>query len=87
MEILYLFQMQLSQVTILKMVRRISSAIEEQRLDGKRLMLWVARGAVSKAVGQKRCNIVALSEKYRVNIVKILEKTELFGYNVIIEEC
>ena len=67
--------------------RRISSAIEERRLEGKRLTLWVAKGAISKAVGQKRRNIAALREKYRVNIVKILEKNELFGYNVIIEEC
>ncbi len=66
---------------------RISDAIENGNFEGRRLMLSVAVGAVSKAVGQKRRNIDALREKYGVNIVKILEKNEIFGYNVKIEEC
>ncbi len=68
-------------------LRRISDTIEKEALEGKRLTLWVSKGSLSKAVGQKRRNIAALREKYRVNIVKILEKNELFGYNVKIEEC
>ncbi len=67
--------------------RRIAEAVEDRHLEGKRLTLSVAVGAVSKAVGQKRRNIEALREKYGVNIVKILEKNEIFGYNVKIEEC
>ncbi len=66
---------------------RISGAIEKDGLQGKRLMLSVAVGSVSKAVGQKRCNIAALREKYGVNITKILEKNEILGYNVKLEEC
>ncbi len=68
-------------------LRRISEAVESGRLEGKRLILSVAVGATSKAVGQKRRNINALREKYGVNIVKILEKNDFLGYNVMLEEC
>ncbi len=68
-------------------LRRLSDAIENGNFVGKRLTLSVAVGSTSKAVGQKRRNIDALREKYGVNIVKILEKNEIFGYNVKIEEC
>ncbi len=66
---------------------RISDELEKQKLQGKRLRLSVAVGSVSKAVGQKRRNIDALREKYGVNIVKVLEKNTIFGYNVELEEC
>ncbi len=62
--------------------RRICEAIGEQDLRDKNLTVYVARGSVSKAVGQKRNNILRLREKYGVNVVKILEKSDILGYNI-----
>lgn len=55
--------------------------------DGAReTVIFVPRGATSRAVGQKRSNIVRLAEKYSLpgatNHFKILEKSELIGYNI-----
>ena len=65
--------------------RRICEAIGDRDLRGKDLTVYVSRGSVSKAVGQKRRNIERLREKYGVNVVKILEKSEIIGYNIILD--
>ena len=62
--------------------RRICEVIGDRDMRGKDLTVYVARGSVSKAVGQKRSNIVRLREKYGVNVVKILEKNDILGYNI-----
>lgn len=64
---------------------RISAALDTVKKTGNALVLYVARGAVSKAAGQKRRNIVRICEKYGINQVKILEKNELIGYNIELE--
>ena len=50
--------------------------------------LFVPRGAASRAAGQKKRNLLRLYEKYSapkgINRIKILEKSELIGYNIII---
>ena len=51
----------------------------------KRLVLGVAKGCTSKAVGQKRKNITRLCEKYSLYGIKIVEKSENIGYNITIE--
>ena len=66
--------------------RRICEAVGEREIKGKNLTVYVARGAVSKAVGQKRRNIERIKQKYGVNIVKILEKNDVLGYNVEYEQ-
>ncbi len=66
---------------------RISDAIEKGSFAGERVILSVGVGSTSKAIGQKKRNIIALREKYGVNIVKVLEKNEIFGYNVKLEKC
>ena len=45
----------------------------------------VPLGCTSKAVGQKRKNIIRLCEKYSLINVKIVEKSSVLGYNIIIE--
>lgn len=45
----------------------------------------VPPGCTSKAVGQKRKNIIRLCEKYSLINVKIVEKSSVLGYNIIIE--
>ncbi|MBR2380933.1 MAG: radical SAM protein [Clostridia bacterium] len=44
-----------------------------------------ARGEISKIVGQKRKNIEKICQKYAIKRVKVLEKSELLSYNIIID--
>ena len=54
-------------------------------IAGKDLIIYVPRGEISKAVGQKRANIEKISQKYRPRRIKVLEKDELLRYNIIID--
>lgn len=53
---------------------------------GKYLTVYVRRGAMSPAIGQKRCNICRLEEKYcrpgLINRILVLESSDLLGYNI-----
>lgn len=66
---------------------RIEEAISEQELDlkGKKVVIYVPSGEISKAVGHKRANVEKIREKYCPKSVKILEKSELLRYNIIID--
>ena len=66
---------------------RICQELDRVDAKGGELTVYVARGAVSKAVGQKRRNKLKLCEKYDLKSVKVLEKNEIIGYNIIIEYC
>ena len=46
------------------------------------LSLCVARGALSKAVGQRKKNVCRLKERYGVADVKIKECADVFGYGI-----
>ncbi len=48
------------------------------------LTVYVPTGCVSKAVGQNRRNKKRLCEKYGFSSVKVLEKNDMIGYNVLI---
>lgn len=54
-------------------------------VTGKTVVFYVARGAVSRAVGQKRVNIERICKKYLPLRVKVLEKNDLLRYNIMIE--
>ena len=54
-------------------------------VSGKKLAVYVSPGAVSRAVGQKRANLERIYKKYSPLRVKVLEKSELIGYNIIID--
>lgn len=64
---------------------RICEEIEKSGFCGGELKIFVSRGSVSKAVGQKRINKSRICEKYRFRCVKVLEKSEIIGYNIILE--
>ena len=66
---------------------RICQELDSLDAKGGELTVYVSRGAVSKAVGQKRRNKLKLCEKYDLKSVKVLEKNEIIGYNIIIEYC
>lgn len=57
--------------------------------EGTEVAVYVPRGATSMAVGQKKRNMLRLKEKYcknsRINRIKILEKSSIIGYNIIID--
>ena len=73
--------------------RRICERADElmQNLSsgGKTMTVFVPRGATSRAVGQKKRNILRLNEKYcknsAINRIKILENSSIIGYNIIID--
>ncbi len=56
---------------------------------GKTMTVYVPRGATSRAIGQKKRNILRLREKYcknnAINRIKILENSSIIGYNIIID--
>lgn len=54
-------------------------------VQGKKVTFFVPRGAVSRAVGQKRVNLERIYKKYLPLRVKVLEKNELMRYNIIID--
>ena len=54
-------------------------------INGKKVVFYVAKGATSKAIGQKRKNIERIYKKYLPLSVKVLEKNQILGYNIMIE--
>ena len=54
-------------------------------ISGKNLTISVSLRSTSKAAGQNRRNKIRICEKYGVNKIKILEKSEIIGYNIILE--
>lgn len=64
---------------------RICREIERSDARGKNLTVYVAKGCVSKAVGQKKKNKLRICEKYGFSSVKVLEKNEIIGYNILLE--
>ena len=50
--------------------------------EGKNLRLECPLKCTSKVVGQRRKNTMQLKSKYGFNEVKIVEKDDLFGYNI-----
>lgn len=64
---------------------RISEELDKRKIRGGRLTLYVPIGATSKVIGHKRKNKEKICKKYGVESIKVLEKKELLGYNIIIE--
>ena len=64
---------------------RICREIDRLDLSGNTLTVYVARGCVSKAVGQKKKNKQRICQKYGFKSVKVLEKNQIIGYNIVIE--
>ena len=64
---------------------RLCDEIERADIRGGELRVFVSKGSVSKTVGQKRKNIVRICEKYGFKRVKVLEKNEIIGYNILLE--
>jgi len=64
---------------------RICQMLDEKGVRGGGVNLYVARGATSKAVGQNKKNKVKICQKYELEWIKVLEKSEILGYNIMME--
>jgi histone acetyltransferase (RNA polymerase elongator complex component) len=69
------------------MRRRMVGACEAEKdiLPGRAVTFFVARGKSSLAAGQHRGNIRYLCAQYGIKYVKIIEKSEQIGYNIILD--
>ena len=63
----------------------ICEQLDKLGYRGGELTVYVARGCVSKAVGQKKRNTQRICQKYGFKRVKVLEKNQIIGYNIILE--
>ncbi len=64
---------------------RICAELDRQKICGGELTVFVARGCVSKAVGQKKVNKERICQKYALKRIKVLEKNQIMGYNILVE--
>lgn len=64
---------------------RICQELDRMEIRGGGVTVYVSRGSVSKAVGQKKRNKIEICEKYGLEWIKVLEKNEILGYNIKIE--
>jgi histone acetyltransferase (RNA polymerase elongator complex component) len=51
----------------------------------KKLTVYVQKGNLSKAIGQKKKNKRRLLEKYGIREIKVLEKNTISGYNILLD--
>ena len=54
-------------------------------LRGSGLVIYGGIGSTSKISGQNRRNKIRICKKYGFNKIKILEKSEIIGYNIILD--
>ena len=64
--------------------RRIMNSIAED-VKGKNIEIYVPRGKISMVVGQKKANKERILKETGAHRIKILEKDELLGYNVLVK--
>ncbi len=65
---------------------RICRELDIRKIEGGSINIFVSCGSVSKAVGQKKRNKLRICKKYHLKELKVLEKSELLGYNIMIKE-
>ncbi len=64
---------------------RICREIDNRGISGGDLTVYVSEGSVSKAVGQKKKNKERICQKYGIRRIKVLEKSDVLGYNIILD--
>ena len=66
-------------------LERICRELDRREIKGGGAVIYVSRGSVSKAVGQNKKNKVKICQKYDLEWIKVLEKNDILGYNIMIE--
>ena len=68
-------------------LERIFIELDKSDADfvGRQCIVYAAAGCVSKIVGHRRKNKLAILKKYGFKSLKIIEKSELIGYNIEID--
>jgi len=65
---------------------KMCKMIEEKgNVNGKKIVFYVSHGSTSKAIGQKRKNVERIIKKYSPISLKVLEKNEILGYNIMMD--
>lgn len=82
-------ELAMGELTYRRICEMADEALSKTDGSGKTMTVQVPRGATSRAVGQKKRNILRLNEKYcknhAINRIKILENSSIIGYNIIID--
>ncbi len=67
--------------------KKITELIDSSKIDfsDKNIVIYCAKGAVSKVVGQKKSNKEKLMKNYNIKSMKIIEKNDILGYNIILD--
>lgn len=82
-------ELAMGELTYRRICEEADKAILSTDPRGKTMTVYVPVGATSRAVGQKKRNILRLNEKYcknhAINRIKILEISSIIGYNIIID--
>ena len=65
-----------------KISEKLDNIQKNTDITKKELTIYCPKGAVSKAVGQKKCNKAKLIKKYNLKCVKVVEKNNIIGYNI-----
>lgn len=82
-------ELAMGELTYRRICEEADKAILATDPRGKTMTVYVPVGATSRAVGQKKRNILRLNEKYcknhAINRIKILEISSIIGYNIIID--
>lgn len=66
--------------------RIINKKLSNRKLENKNIIIFCSGGRVSQIVGNKKRNLIYFKEHYGIKSVKILEKSELIGYEIEIYE-
>ena len=82
-------ELAMGELTYRRICEMADEALSKTDGSGKTMTVQVPCGATSRAVGQKKRNILRLNEKYcknhAINRIKILENSSIIGYNIIID--
>ena len=82
-------ELAMGELTYRRICEKADELLSHTDAKGKMMTVYVPKGATSRAIGQKKRNILRLNEKYckkhAINRIKILENSSIIGYNIIID--
>ncbi|MBR5322269.1 MAG: radical SAM protein [Clostridia bacterium] len=65
--------------------KRICEELNGKQTEGKDIIVYCSAGCVSKVIGQKKTNKINLTKNYNIKSLKIVEKNDIKGYNIILD--